>query len=384
MPTENTFVLPPWLEGQDAESIHARMMESLPDDIDDTEGGFPWDFTKPTALEAAEMLEFHLVETLKIMFPEWAYDEWLDLHANAAGISRRAARSAYGILQITGTPGTKIPSRFRFASPAVGSSPAVEFITEQAVQIGEDGTVSVGVTAVEAGPDGNVAAGSITIMAEPIKGITSITNPEHTSGGTDIEDDDTLRERIAEINGAGEASYVGCDADYKRWAREVSGVGDAFVIPEWDPDVPNSVKVVVLDSNGEPANERILNDVYEYIYSPNNRLERKAPIGAILTVSAPLPNTINYSFKLQLSDGFTLDGVIEEFGNKLQTYYATAKEEKIVRYSVVSSMLINTAGVKDYDDLKMNDSTNNIVIADDEYPVTGSIDPTIEMATEEE
>jgi len=49
-----TFVAPSWLENQDAGTIHQRMMKTLPEDIDDTEGGFPWDFTKPTALEKAE------------------------------------------------------------------------------------------------------------------------------------------------------------------------------------------------------------------------------------------------------------------------------------------------------------------------------------------
>jgi hypothetical protein len=58
------FKAPSFLNDQDAETIHKRMMDELPPDIDDTEGGFPWDFTKPTALEKAEMLEFHLVETL--------------------------------------------------------------------------------------------------------------------------------------------------------------------------------------------------------------------------------------------------------------------------------------------------------------------------------
>ena len=45
------FKAPSFLNDQDAETIHKRMMEELPPDIDDTEGGFPWDFTKPTALE---------------------------------------------------------------------------------------------------------------------------------------------------------------------------------------------------------------------------------------------------------------------------------------------------------------------------------------------
>lgn len=376
------FILPSWLNDQDAETIHKRMMEKLPPDIDDTEGGFPWDFTKPTALEKAELLEFFLPETLKIMFPMWAYDYWLDLHAKAAGTERKAANPAYGKLEITGTPGTEIPAGFRFAVASTRDMPAVEFTAEETAYIGEDGTATVGVVAAEAGKAGNVPAGTIAIMAKPIKGISSITNPVKTSGGTEEEEDDSLRQRIEEINQAAEASFVGCDADYKRWAKEVAGVGDAFVIPEWNPDVPNSVKVVILDANGEPANEKIQRDVFDYIYSPNDRMERKAPVGAILTVAAPTANTINYSFILQIKDGYSPQAVVEQFGKELRTYYTTAKEENVVRYAMVGSILINTAGVRDFDDLTLNGATENIPIGEDEYPVTGTIDPGITEAAE--
>ena len=56
------FVLPEFLEDCDADTIHARMMDELPDDIDKTEGGFPWDFTRPTALIAAALLQFYIPE----------------------------------------------------------------------------------------------------------------------------------------------------------------------------------------------------------------------------------------------------------------------------------------------------------------------------------
>ena len=50
------FVPPSFLNGQDAETIHKRMMENLPPDIDDMENGFPWDFTKPTAFPLFQVL----------------------------------------------------------------------------------------------------------------------------------------------------------------------------------------------------------------------------------------------------------------------------------------------------------------------------------------
>lgn len=367
------FVPPSFLNGQDAETIHKRMMENLPPDIDDMENGFPWDFTKPTALEKAEMLEFHLVETLKIMFPMWAYDEWLDYHAKGRGLTRKPANAASGELLITGIPGTTIPAGFKFAAPATADSPAIEYETTEKYTIGEDGTVRVQITAVEPGIKGNVPANTVTLMMTPIKGITSVTNEAAITGGTEVESDDELRNRIMEIDAASEASFVGSDGDYKRWAEEVPGVGTALVMPEWAG--PGTVKVVVIDANGQPANQAIITAVYNNIMSPDDRLQRKAPIGATVTVEAPTAKEINYSFTLELKAGVNQETVLERFKAQLRTYYVEAKKEGVVRYNRVSSILTNTEGVKDFTGLTMNGGTVNIVLEEDEYPVTGTIDP---------
>ena len=177
MATIPAFSAPDWLKTETAEQIQARMMESLPPDIDDTEGGFPWDFTYPTALERDELLNFHLVETLKLMFPAWSYGAYLDGHARADGLSRRPANPAAGIVTFTGTPGTQIPEGTVVCVPSSGGVPAIEYATDSVAYIGEatggeDGTVDVAITAVEPGPTGNVGAGAITIMMDPIAGVT--------------------------------------------------------------------------------------------------------------------------------------------------------------------------------------------------------------------
>lgn len=367
------FIPPSFLSDQDAETIHKRMMENLPPDIDDMENGFPWDFTKPTALEKAEMLEFHLVETLKIMFPMWAYDEWLDYHAKGRGITRKPANAASGELLITGISGTTIPAGFKFAAPATADTPAIEYQTTEKYTIGEDGTVRVQITAVEAGPKGNVPANTVTLMMTPIKGITSITNEANITGGTEVESDDELRNRIMEIDAASEASFVGSDGDYKRWAEEVLGVGTALVMPEWAG--PGTVKVVVIDANGQPANTAIIAAVYDNIMSPGDRLQRKAPIGATVTIEAPTAKELNYTFTLELKAGENQETVLERFKAQLRTYYVEAKKDGVVRYNRVSSILTNTDGVKDFTDLTINGGTVNIDLEEDEYPVTGIVDP---------
>jgi uncharacterized phage protein gp47/JayE len=367
------FELPDWLEGCDADTIQQRMMSKLPSDIDNSEGGFPWDFTMPTALEISELLEYELPQTLMLMHPMWAYGSWLDYHAEIAGTQRKDANKASGILHITGVSGTEILSGLRFAVPTDGDTPSVEFEADQTYYIDSEGEVDITVVAVEAGTTGNVPASTITVMTSPIKGITSITNPEKTSGGTEQEDDDSLRDRIMEINTTSDASFVGCESDYKRWAKEVDGVGDVFIIPQWDESVPNSVKVVVMDSNGEPANQKILDDVYSYIYADNGN-ERKCPVGAILTVSAPEPVTLDISARVRLENRYDSEAVMEQYKKLLRSYYSDAKDEGVVKIAMIGSILINTQGVYDFDDLTLNGDTENISIDTDEYPVTGNIE----------
>lgn len=366
-----TFIPPPWLEEQDAETIHERMMRHLPEDIDDTEGGFPWDFTKPTALEKAELLEFHMMETAKIMHFMFAYGIYLDYHAAAHGTARKPASTATGTLQITGSPGAVIPEGFLFAVPATGDTEAITFYTTEEAQIKIDGTVEIPITATDPGTVGNVAADTIVIMVSPsISGIERITNAEATSGGSAEEDDESLRERIKEICESSDASFVGCIADYTRWAKECTGVGTVVVIPEWDG--PGTVKVVLMDSNGQPANPDIVRAVTDYIVSPDNRDARRAPIGATVTVTAPTTVVVNISCALTTAAGENRTEIIANIREQIIAYFAEAQHDGIIKRNRIGSIIMGTDGVSDYTDLTLNGEPANITLAQDEHPSIGS------------
>lgn len=375
------FTPPSWLEDQDAETIHARMMERLPEDIDDTEGGFPWDFTKPSALEKAELLEFNMMETAKVMHYMFAYGIYLDYHAKGYGMERKGASYASGTVTVTGSPNTVIPAGFLFAVPASGDNAAITFSTLEEATITTDGTVDIAVQATEAGTTGNVAADTIVIMASPtIIGINHITNQNAITGGAAEEDDESLRQRIKERLESSDASFVGCDADYKRWAKEVEGVGEVIIIPEWDG--AGTVKVVVFDANGQPANAKTVGDVLDYIVSPEDRDSRKAPIGATVTVVAPTEKKIKVACNITFERGTNHATVIAEIKTRLNEYLDQARENGAIKRNKVGSTIIGTDGVSDYDTLLINDSkVNSIAVAQDEYPVLGSL--TTEGVTDE-
>lgn len=379
------FKQPEWMDGVTSRSIEENMMKNLPLDIDKTEGGIVWDLTMPTALEKAEMIQFYLQNTFQQMFPMWATGRWLDQHAHDAGISRRDANKAYGHVTVEGQAGLVIPQGFVFAVPSSDGVPAIGFETLAEATIPDTGSIDIAVQAVDAGTASNVANDTVTIMQSPMAGITNITNADAMTGGTEAESDDSLRERIDEILAGKGDIYTGNNADYVRWAKEVSGVGYAHTVPCYNG--PNSVKVIVVDANGVPANEQILQNVFKHIWGSDSlddrkSLDRLAPVGVIdFAVVAPTAVTINYSFSLKLESGATVDEVKSRFKAALSSYYESVAagddDVKPVMYiKTYSTLADDVAGVADFKDFKMNGGTDNISFHDYEYPVTGTIEVT--------
>jgi len=365
------FELPGFIQDNDPDTIHARMLEELPADMDPMPGGFAWDFTRPTALEKSMLIQFHLVRTLMLMFPMWAWDEYLDYHATIAGIERKAAGYASGTLTVIGVEGTQIPLGSIFVTPSIAANPSIEFKTTEACVIDSEGVIEVSIISVYPGTNSNVAAKTVTLMSKPINGITSVYNENPITGGTEQEDDESLRIRIQEVNESSSSSFVGNDSDYIRWAKEIVGVGSVVVVPEWDGS--GTVKLVILDANGAPANDTIIQSVYNHIMSPDNRLERKAPIGAILTVTAPGLIEISYRSNIILSAGYDIETVTEAFKTNVLAYYETAQSEGVLRYTKLCSVLSNTDGISDFSNFLVNGGTGNIALEQDEYPQTISV-----------
>lgn len=369
---EYDFVLPDFLQDCDVDTIHSRMMDMLPDDIDKTEAGFPWDFTRPTAIISSELLEFYIPEAIKLMFPQWSSGEFLDYLANMARLSRKAPNFATATVAVEGEPGILIEAGTVFSTRSTDSSEAVEFATLESCVLDSAGKGSVIVQALIAGKESNVNANTITLLSVPIEGISAITNPEKASGGTEEETDDELRDRIMEANENMDDSYIGNNADYKRWAESVPGIGAAIVVPEWDG--PETVKIVVLDANGEAANETLQRAVYNYIMSPDSPIDRLAPPNTILTVAAPELVHISYVIEgLSLESEYEEEMVLAEFKKGLAAYYKTVNEDKEVKYNWVHSILTNTPGVEDFAKLLVNGATSNIAVMMDEYPYTDQV-----------
>lgn len=368
---DNTITEPDFLQNQSVDEVHQQMLGNLPDDIDKSEGGFAWDFTRPTAIEAAQMAEFDLVEALKLIFPQTSYGSWIDLHAGTRGIVRKAAVNATGTVTVTGTAGTVIPAGYLFSTVSTTDAAGIQFATSAAATIDSTGTINIPVTAADAGENGNVPAGTITLMVKPITGITAVTNSAATAGGTDDEDDDSLYARIKEYDSTQGVSFVGSVADYKRWAMEVNGVGNAKVIPPEDAD--GTITIILTDASGAAAATDLTQAVYNHIMSPDDPSERLAPVNALLSVVPPTAVNIDYAANVRLATGAAISDVTAAFKSALLTYYPSAANDGQVKYTEVGSILLATAGVSDYSNLTINGGTVNIAIAESAMPVTESV-----------
>ena len=109
-----------------------------------------------------------------------------------------------------------------------------------------------------------------------IPGISSVTNAQATHDGFDEEDDASLYNRL--IFKVRQPATSGNKNEYIQWATSVAGVGKAVVISLWNGN--GTVKVLITDTNGNPASADLQKKVAAYI-------ETVRPIGATVTVAAP-------------------------------------------------------------------------------------------------
>ena len=366
------FIRPDFVTGNTAEEIHQRMMNNLPNDIDDMPGGFPYDFTMPAALEKAELINYHIVRAIMVAFPQYAWDDWLDLHGQQVNLKRHPPQNASGYVNVTGKAGAVIAAGTVFCTPATDVGPSIEFQSLEEKEIGTDGTVVVPVSAVISGKMSNVAENTVILMAKPDKNVTEVTNPEPITGGTERESNDDFYDRI-EAEFENSMTYLGNDTDYKRWSKQ-AGAGDCIVIPV--SEGPGTVKLVLVDGNGQPANEKLVQDVYNYIVSPEDRSKRLLPTACSKLICVPAETVkVNFTITGLLYDRTTdIEQIKIDFAAAVKTVYEFSKPLGILRYNDVRPIISDITGVTDFEGFLMDGAMDNIMLGKEEYPETGILD----------
>lgn len=152
---------------------------------------------------------------------------------------------------------------------------------------------------------------------------------------------------------------------YKLWSLEVAGVGDVKVFPLWNG--AGTVKVVIIDSNKQPASSEIVNAVTTYI-------EENRPIGANVTVQSASALNINITATIVRDSNYTTEQVLTNVSTKITSYLKSiAFKQSYVSYAQIGSLILDSEGVLDYSNLTVNGGTSNITIGDEQVAILGQV-----------
>lgn len=305
---------------------------------------------------------------LRQAFPQTAEGENLEKHGYIYDVKRKESHKANGKVimgrKTAATEDILISKGTMFSTnPEVYGKSIIGITTEDAILKSGEIEVVIPGEAIEPGKDGNVPSGAFTVLNDPPVGIEYVRNNEEFKNGTDEEDDEAYRERI--LTKTREPGTSGNPSHYIEWSLEVPGVGAAKVFRVWNGK--STVKVVICDSNMRAASEKLIKETFDYI-------ETQRPVGAIPTVISAHEKIINIFANVTLANGYTIQEVSNRFKENVTDYFKSiAFKDSYASYAKVGSMLLDTEGVGDYSELKLNEEVSNALLGDEEIPVLGEI-----------
>lgn len=333
------------------------MLSFISDEYDTSPGSFFYDVLYSVAKEAYQ-LQSKADNLSNNALALTAVGEYLEKKVAEQNIYRKSATYSTGTVRISGSRGEIVVAGSKVASDDI------LFAVDETVTIPEAGYVDVGATCISPGAVGNVAIGVINRFPVTLPGLTAVTNITDFTGGYDEETDAQLLERY--LDKVSHPTGGGNKYQYIAWAKEVEGVGDADCIPLWDG--PGTVKVVITDTDNQPAEADLITKVSEHI-------ESKRLIGASVTVVSAESLEFWVSLSIVASNP---EKALEDIaatvksclsGDAVKTYSSDTETSKYISYAAIGTAIYSLDSVEDYSDLLINGADVNIDLPDGYVPV---------------
>ena len=305
-------------------------------------------------------------------FPQTAQGVYLDYHAQMRGIARTEATKAVGTLRFSveqaGGRRARAGGGGRRARPPRPPPPPgtvcmtadeVRFqTTADAVLAAEELSVDVMAEALEPGRSGNAATGTIQILTACPVGITGCTNPAPFTGGSDQEDDESLRSRILESyqrlpNGANAAWY-------EQTAMGHSGVAAARAVGR--ARGIGTVDVYIATEAGLPGAE-LLQEVQA-------DLQERREIAVDVQAKAPAAVEIDVSAELAVREGAEFSTVKAAAEQALAGFFSGRRLGKAGLLAELGDLLYHVEGVENY---RLSVPTADLAADDAKLPVLGTV-----------
>ncbi|MWC26625.1 baseplate J/gp47 family protein [Paenibacillus sp. MMS18-CY102] len=348
-----------------AESTNAileQLLGAISDSYDKTPGYLVYDILKSAAISVAK-LDKKQEDTSAMLDVDNLTDALLERFVyQRKGIKRNAATKAVGAVQVAGNGTVQAGDLFETRN-------GIQFAATEAVVIVGTGTVPI--MSMVSGQAGNVPANQITQMPVTLSGITSVNNALPTHDGYEAESDTSLRERY--YVAAQTPATSGNRWHYYQWAKEISGVGDADIYPL--ERGPNTVEVIIIDQNKQPASSALVAQVQAYIDPNSEGLGNgAAPIGAHCYVVSATALTIDIEVEVQKLPGYSDAQVIANITSACASYLQSiAFRSDYVSYAKIGEAVLNSEGVDDYANLAINGGSGNISVGDKMVAIVGVV-----------
>ena len=341
------------------ENIKQRILDNINIDIDKREGSFTSNMISPLSQELAKIY-IEQEDLVNMAFIRNGFFHYLDLKCEEYGIVRKEGTKAVGEVIFTGENGVSIEN-----GTILSCNDLYYVVLNDADIVGNQAELVV--EALEVGKQYNLLANTKLTAIEPINGVTDIYVKSDIKSGSDIETDEELRDRYFETI---KKSYTsGNVAHYEAWTTEVNGVGLCKVYPLKNGN--GTVEIVITDSN-------MLGASSELIESVKANIEEKRPIGANVSVVSATEKTINIKANITLASGYTVEEVKIEFTNKVIEYLKEISfKTSYISNARLGNLLLDTNGVFDYTEFKVNNLSSNISLKDTEVPKLGTVDFTV-------
>ena len=341
-------------ENQTAEAILARMLANPNlNGLDKRPSSVIYNALAPAAAELAQT--YIAIDNLRdLTFAGTSEGEYLDRRVAELGIIRNAATFSMvrGVFKNGSGALMAIPIGSRFSSGLI-SYVATEFMSAGNYKL----------QAEKAGEQGNESSGTLMPLAS-INGLADAQITELLIPGEDDEtDDDLITKYFATISDRFQDGNV---AQYQKWADDYEGIGKSKIIPLWDG--ADTVKVSILNSQGQPASTELVEEFQAYLDPGSTGLGNgMAPIGAIVTVTTASRLDLVVAANITPKTGYTTaDGVQAA----IESYLASAAYEvSSLSYLRIAAVIVDSPSIAEVSNLTINGGTVDIAIPTEHTPV---------------
>lgn len=381
-------VLSEYLQKYTYDYILTEALSKVPDNVDKREGSIIRDALSPCCYEAAKHI-LYLADIIEQTYIETANGLWLDGRVIEGGVTRDPATYAKKL----GVFKTQLDEPCQISIGQSFSTVGDTILNYTAVQVytNEDGDVVPGSYIMQCNTVGSVGNSYIGRIV-PNDYIEKLASAEITTllyPGEEEESDDSLRERF--LANLMKTAFGGNIAQYRQWAKEIPGIGGVQVYSVWAGG--GTVKLSIIDTDYNSCSSEFCQTILEKFDPENSGGETGlglgiAPIGHKVTVSTPLPRTINVSGKITLLPGYKLETLMPDIKASLENYLLSLREawensDDENNYSVtvylgrINFAILNVKGVSSAYELKLNETDTDIKLTEtsslQEIPVLGTV-----------